>query len=187
MKFKNIFIFLTLLANIVGCASSVKKDNAAFQDAIFFESYKIFDAQSLADNKKILVLPFKAGKGIEANESLDAVSFMIIRGIYDIFKDGQVKHSVLSASEAQQAELIMRGYITKIKVPKAMGKWFGGEDSYELRVEASLIEKETGETIAVFKHQRESQAESQNLKFLGHFIGQDIGQIIISESKGKGN
>ncbi len=182
MKFINFFCLCAVFLNFVGCALNSKKGDPYFQDETFLDSYKIFDAAGLKKGKKILIIPFKAGRGIEANESLDSLSLMLIKGVHDGLKDKNDAHVVLAAPEAETADLILKGYITRIQTPGKFGGLIGSEKPHSLTIEANLIDKKTGQMIAVFKQKKESLDPMQSLKHLAHFIGQDIAQSIINES-----
>lgn len=182
-----IFSLLCVVVSFISCASRTgQQETVYFEDEALSSSYKVLNTELLNNSHKILAIPFRPGKGVESNEKLDAISLMIIKGLHDSFKDSGGHYKVLSADESEDAELILRGYIVKMQAPKKGWKsWFVFKKPLILAIDVTLLHQKSGQTVAVFKQVRESREKNLDLKYLAHFLGQDIGNIIGSEIQKK--
>ncbi|MCK4882681.1 MAG: hypothetical protein KAS92_06635 [Candidatus Omnitrophica bacterium] len=145
----------------------------------FVEKGRIVDASRLRQGKNVAVIPFKAGVGVEANEELERITLMIVKGIADTFADDQRGlFTIVTAENLEAADFAIQGHVTGLKGPSKVKRWVLLKGHKMLGVDGKMIDAKTGETVAVFTDQVTSQAE--NYKDLGHQIGKNIGLFVLS-------
>ncbi|MCK5178887.1 MAG: hypothetical protein KAR32_05095 [Candidatus Omnitrophica bacterium] len=160
--------------------SSVPEQSVELND--FVKKGQIVDAESLKQGKNIAVIPFKAGVGVEANEELDRIALMIVKGIADTFADAEGNlFNILTAENLEGADFIVQGHVTSVKGPSKVSRWVLLKGHKRLGIDGKMVDAQTGEAIAVFADQATS--ETENYKDLGYRIGKNIGLFILSGSK----
>ena len=140
---------------------------------------QIVDAGRLRQGKNIAVIPFKAGVGVEANEDLERIALMIVKGITDVFADDQgTSFNILTAENSKEADFVIQGHVTNVKGPSRVSRWVLRKGQKTLSVDGKMIDAQTGKAIAVFTDQVTSKTE--NYRDLGYRIGKDIGLYTLS-------
>jgi hypothetical protein len=189
MKKAIISVFVFVLCFLFGCAwfspknpdSSHKSKN--FDDlksTPYILSGKILDATRLQEGGSLLIIPFKAGAGVESTGELDNVALMIVRGISDAFKESSSNFKILDADHADQADFIIKGHITGRGKSSRWKRWVLLKDKNFLRVNGKLIDVKTEKTILVFSDKKEGRKKRDEYKLLGHMVGQNIGRFILN-------
>ena len=145
----------------------------------FVEKGQIIDVPRLQQGTNIAIIPFKAGVGVEANEELDKIALMIVKGVADVFADDQEsRFNILTAENSQEADFIIQGHITGVKGPSRVSRWILFKGQKTLDVDGKMVDAQTGETIAVFADKTETK--EADYKELGYRIGKNIGLFIVS-------
>jgi len=145
----------------------------------FVEKGRIVDAGRLQQGKNVAVIPFKAGVDVEANEELERVTLMVVKGNADTFADDQGGlFNILTAENSNEADFVIQGHVTNLKGPSRVSRWVLLKGHKMLSVDGKMIDAGTGEAIAVFTDQVTSKTESY--KDLGYRIGKNIGLFILS-------
>lgn len=179
LKFHSMTCFRTLVLGFAiflgaGCAwfSSSKPSSELIHG-------KIVDRERLKQGGKLLVIPFKAGEGVEASEELDQISFAIAAGLVDTFKKGADIFEIIADGHTEKPELVLKGYITEMDQPHKIKKWVLQRKTIGLGVECKLIEPATGKTLFVFEGRKDSSLRQNSFKDLGVLLAQDIGRFIL--------
>ena len=144
----------------------------------FVEKGQIIDAQRLKQGKLVAFIPFKAGVNVAANENLDRIALMIVKGSADVFNEDQNnRYKVLTAENSGQADMIVQGHVTAVKGPSKVSRWIMLKGHKMLSVEGEVIDAQNGNTIAVFSDQMTS--EDKDYKELGYQIGKNISSFML--------
>lgn len=145
---------------------------------------RIVDAQRLQQGQNLAIIPFKAGVGVEANEELDRVALMIVKGISDVFTDNRGGKddyfNILTAENSQKADLIIRGHITAIRRLSRVSRWALMKKEKSLDVDGKMTDARTGETVLIFADRAKTKKKTEDYKQLGYRIGKKIGRFILS-------
>ena len=147
-----------------------------------FYSGKILNKERLSQGGNLLLQPFQAGPNVEANPQLDKISFRIMKGVSDSLKGNRPYFNILLDDEktVQEADLVLQGYITEMHKTSAINGLFG-KNKDNLGIEGKLVDKNTGEVLAVFSNTFEARDKEEDHKKLGLRAGEDIGQFIVSQ------
>ena len=145
----------------------------------FVEKGQIIDATRLKQGKNIVVIPFKAGVGVSANESLERITLMVVKGVADTFADDpEASFNFLTAENSMEADFVVQGHVTSRKGPSRVKRWVLLKGHKTLSVDGKMTDTETGEAVAVFNDQVTSTTESY--EDLGYRIGKNVGLFILS-------
>lgn len=188
--------FLVSLFLVIGCAhvpfagkssqpptAAVKNgvhEGRPFESSGFVEKGRIVDGQRLQSGRNVVVIPFKAGVGVEATEALDKIALMIVKGISDAFaSEGGGHHlQLLTVEDSQKADMIIQGHVTAMEHPSKIGRWILFKDTKKLGVEGKMTDAQTGEVILSFSDHAVSGAQREDHTQLGYRIGKNIGRFI---------
>jgi hypothetical protein len=140
---------------------------------------RVVDLERLKQGGKVVVLPFKAGVGVEANKELDKIALMIIKGVSEILEREVGKITVVFDEEAEDADLIIKGHVTEKRLPGKLRKWVLLNKNIVLAVDGKMIDRNTGQTVLVFSDKHQINLKEGNFLQLGYTIGQNIGQYIV--------
>lgn len=202
MKRNSDTAFFVLLLLVAGCANinipfvgksseqskAVNKtdlpEKPSLEPSAFVEDGRIINAQRLQQGQNIVIIPFKAGVGVEATEELDKAALMLVKGISDAFgndpRGEQNKFNILTAESVKEAEFIIQGHITDQRGSPKIKKWVLLKGTKTLGVEGKMTDAQTGETIAIFSDHAKTSMRKEDYKQLGYRIGKNIGQFILS-------
>jgi len=181
--FKSLIIVLVLVLSLSpGCSFfSNKKRIASLKPATFIHAGNMIDKNALSKGGKVLVLPFKAGEGVEANEAFDKSCLMIIKGVADSF-GGNQKHSLdfeaIFSDPGDIADFILEGYITRLEYPSFFRRWVLMDKTINVEVKGQIKRCQSEKVVIVFVDKM--KIESSREKYLGKTIGKNIGNFILS-------
>lgn len=178
-------IFLSCLTAGCGWFSGQPKAAASLSIEVpaplkFVRDGKVVDAKPLKDGGKIVVIPFKAGAGVEATDQLDQTALMLVKGLVDLLHKEGAPFEVLTGENAADADFVIKGYVTKISKPSLVGRWILGNNRIGLDVEGRMVEARSGRPILVFAHGQKARAKEKDHKQLGYLVGEDIARFIAS-------
>lgn len=174
---------MILLASLVGCSWLSPKRVVPAETSRFIQTGKIIAPQLLKKGGKIAIVPFTPGAGVEAGELSDKISLHIIKGISSILNERSDLFEIVTAENANEAELIIEGRLTQLQHPSLVKKLFMTGRKKSLGVSGRVIVRKTDEKIAIFTDQRDTRKKDQDLNQLAETVGQDIGRFILSEVK----
>jgi hypothetical protein len=180
--------FLLVFALIIvlsGC--SWFKKSSAHENSLYsatslslpVDSGKIFHKEKLKKGGKVAVLSFTAGENVEADEELDKIVLMIIRGISDSFEGSSL--NVVFEDDAKNADFVIEGHVTKMLSPSKLKRWVMQKKKIELAVEGKMLEAKTNQTLAVFTDSEKAKSNRGDYKQMAFVIGQNIGKFLRQE------
>lgn len=138
------------------------------------------------EGTSLMIVPFTAGIGVEANQDLDRLSLMIVKGTIDTLNEYTTPFEILNPQEADRADLIIQGHITYRKNPKARKSWMFRSKETTLSVEAKITERKTGSLVLIYSRQRTAPATGEKKDeemILAEQIGQDLAKYILGQEK----
>lgn len=173
---------ITLLIVVVfcGCSYFGVKNNIKKEPAEIVRMGSIVASDRIKEGGKLLIIPFKAGEDVVLNAQIDKVSLRIVKGIADSLIEGNSKFEILLAHNADEADIIIKGFITEFKTVPKWRAWLPGKDKIGLGVEGKMIDADSESTICVFQDRQETSENEEDHNFLGLTIGHNIGQFILS-------
>jgi len=139
---------------------------------------KVVNAERLREGGNIVIIPFKAGAGVEANEELNKISFHMVKGISDFLKEHSTPFNVLFSENAQEADLILEGHITGIKDRSKFRKWTFQNNGIEMSIKGRLVDRKTGVDIVIFSEIQKINDTREDHKDLGYYLGRQMGKIL---------
>lgn len=181
-------VFFSVLFFLSGCAwlglsrntIGSEKGSGGAVTRSFVKTGKIIDAERLKRGGKLLIVPFKAGVDVEANEQSDKIALMIVKGIADELKEHGPSFQILGSDNAQKADFIMTGYVTTVAEPSRLARWILMKSQRTLSVEGRMVEAASNKTIMFFTDSAHAGRRDQWPAQPGHDIGNDIGRFIVS-------
>ena len=195
-------LFLIFLCFLIGCAWFKTNSSSSQGASLDGATGKIVLAERLKKGGRLLVVPFSAGVGIEANEQCEKISLAIVRGIVDVFEENNVglrqttlkdntdtsnlgqhdggRFEILFSEDSRKADLIIEGHITDLRQPSQFQKWVLRKKTMRLSVEGRMVDRTTGEMILAFNDTQQSKNSKKSYQELGYLIGKDIGHFIVS-------
>ena len=143
------------------------------------DTAQVLNAHALKEGGNLLMVPFKAGVGVEASDELDKLALMIIRGAAQTLENNATPYRILDAQNASQAQMVMQGYVLQRSRPGGWQRWFPGPKEILLKVEGRLTEGRTGALILHFIHQKRADLREKDEMALAEEIGRDIGKFLV--------
>ena len=188
-RYRRIILFFSLLI-FCGCATGGTKHPS--KKKISPEPESDYSAKVLRpsflkkEGASLIVVPFTAGIGVEADKDLGRLSLMIVKGIVDTLnKDGRY-FKILTAPEADQADLMIQGHITRRENSEAGKNWMFRPKEMILSVEARMTERKTGNLVLIYSRQRKAPASKEKRDdemTLAQQMGRDIAEYILEQVK----
>ena len=175
---------LILVFPLCGC-SFISQSHRDSKEAVsvphYVESGKILDPRRLKEGGKVAVIAFKAGEDVEANDDLDKISLMIVRGVSEVLASGGGNLKAVFEDDAKTADFILEGHVTKMRGPSTFKRFVLRKLALQLAVEGKLIDRKNNRMVAVFTDAKKFSDKKQDFNQLGATIGQDIGRFLVNE------
>lgn len=141
---------------------------------------KILDGQLLRQGGKVFIVPFKAGVNVVADDELDKISLMMVKGIAEAIKENGAAFEILGPDRAREADWIVSGYVTGVGRPSRLIRWIFQKRRISLQVEGRMVQSPSQKNVAVFTDEERANPREKDHKQLGYDIGRDIGRFIVS-------
>lgn len=164
-----------------GSAKTAQEQSAGMHRGIsFIRDGKVLDAQRVRAGGKLLIVPFTAGVGVEADVLLDKIALMIVKGMAEVLKDEASRFEVLVSENAQEADFVIRGHVTEMNKASRIRRWIPGNREISLGIEGQMTDAGNRETLLVFTHGIKARSDQEDYQQLGYRIGKDIGRFLLS-------
>lgn len=174
---------LLLLCLTAGCVWVAPKDTAGMKTHPLPQGQKILNAERLQKGGRMVVVPFRAGVGVEATDELDKIALMIVKGVADLLKKEGAHFEVMTGENADQADFLIQGHITHRAGASGLRRWILRSKTIELGIEAKMMDIATQQTILVFTQRKETTKKARDYRELGYEIGEDLGRFILITSE----
>jgi len=175
-KFQKFYILIILAYFLCGCTSSSQKENILRPQNTAVNA--VIDLERLKQGGNLLIAPFRAGVNVVSTAELDKVALSIIQGLADTLQNSPVSFKILTEKNVDEAQLLLKGHVTKMEESRGIKKWMGGKKY--LTIQGSMIDQKTQSLIANFNFSVVSGELKADYKKLGYQIGEQIGQFILS-------
>jgi hypothetical protein len=164
------FLFIILL--ICGCSSSKKVIISDTSGSAPVVTGSVVDPTAFAKGGTLLLNSFKAGTNAAADDELDQLSAMMIKGIKDTLP-GSNSHFTVQSDDQKDSDFFLEGYIED----------YGRKGHLaHLSVDGEIWLRETGEKIFLFQTSTVIHLKSQDPKSVAYQIGAAIAHFIGSKS-----
>ncbi len=188
---KNINLgFILALFVMAGCAhipflgeeplSNMDEEQLEAEVDIFVEQGRVIDSKTLKDGKNIAIVPFTAGVNVAANDEVDKIALMVIKGVSDTFEKEQGLFTVVTEENLETADFFMSGHVSEIEDFSKVRSWVLLKGQRLLSVDGKMVDAKTGETVLVFKDTQTTESKEENHDQLGYQIGENVGRFILS-------
>lgn len=143
-------------------------------------SGRILNAPKDLQAAKVLIVPFRAGEGVESTEELDKVTLMIVKGIAEAFETGGLSIEILSDKNQDEAQFIVQGHVTSYQTPSRMKRVLSLKKVISLAVKGKMLKVGSNQPVLVFEEKQQAKDKKTDGKYLGYVAGQNIGRFILS-------
>jgi len=172
--------FTILFLFIAGCAWISPKREIPEETSKYVQIGRIIDAERLNQGGTLVIVPFKAGVGVEANSTLDKIVLKIVKGISDQLKDNKPYFEILLADDVNDAEFVIEGRVTGVKDSSVFKRLLFRKKELELSAKGKMIDRTTGDIVLVFDYKRNSEHKDEDHYHLAYMVGKDIARLILS-------
>lgn len=175
-----IFLLLSLIIFSCGCFAHAPVKKINIQESIPQATGNIIDFARLKAGGKLGILPFKAGPQAEANDTLDHLSALLVKGIQDSLQAGHVPF-VITDSESK-ADFILEGYIEEYFTPGRFSKLILRKKKSRLSTSGEIWSKTNGLKVLTFAS-TSIIGQNSSVDDTAYHMGQAIGDYIVSQAK----
>ena len=181
-RFLNLVIILFIFGH--GCSwLGIHKSRETLPESAnpyISKSSKIVDKALLKKGGKVAIIPFVAGPNVEANDELDKISLMIVKGLAEELGVSGV-FEIVTGEAAKEADFILDGRITSIGKTPSWEKVATAslKNNVKLAVQGRIVTVTSKDLVLVFSDDRSGRQNQQTHQQLGLSLGQDIGKFIL--------
>ena len=179
------FSFLILCGCATGGAKHPAKKKISPEPESEYSAKILRPALLKKAGANLIVVPFTAGVGVEADQELDRLSLMIVKGVVDTLNTNGAHFKILAAPEADQGDLLIQGHITHRENPQQKNWMFPPKEA-ALSVEVRMTERKGGHLVLIYSRQRKAPATKEKRadeRTLAQQIGQDIAEYVLGQVK----
>lgn len=171
---------LIVLCVVSGCVSRQAKGSTMPQVSELVDDAKVLDAAALKRGGNLLIIPFRPGPGVEANDKVEKVSLMALKGIVESLGETKTPFRILTSENAENTDIVLKGHITALGESRGVKKWVAGQEKSFLAIEGQMSDPETGKIILVFSYREVVGFKQEDYKSMSYRIGQRVGEFILS-------
>ena len=179
-RIAKILMLIILCSVFAGCALFLKNEKNTKRNELE-EIRKVTDMARLQKGGSLLIIPFRAGPGVVATEELDRISLMFVKGVIEILEKNSSPFKILNASNADTADLVMKGHVVRFAELGKKRSWIPIARSLDLSFEGKIIERETGRVVFYFARRRTSPPKFGDYKSMAYDMGKEIGQFLLDQ------
>ena len=147
-------------------------------------SGRVLNAKEDLRSAKVLIVPFKAGEGVESTGELDKVSLMIVKGIAEALDAGGLSIENLSEKNQGEAQYVIQGHIMRYQSPSKIKRIMPFQRAVVLSVKGKMMKVGSRRPVLVFEEEQQAKDRKNDGKYLGYVAGQNIGKFILSATAG---
>ncbi len=125
---------------------------------------------------------FKAGPGAEANDQLDKLSLMLIKGIRDVLTQRTTVWHIADAGQ-DNVDFVLDGYIEELSQSGKFSRLILRKNKTNLSVDGEIWSQATGGKVLVFASSEIINIKKQELMDQAYAMGQAIGEFIAAQAK----
>lgn len=180
MKFHHSILSLILIFCLSGCSwfSSTPTVQAP-RKSIAINSGRIVNPDRLNEGGKLLLVPFRAGAGVEANDDLDKTALMLVRGVLDVIGEDHPTFELVYSMD-DDPDFVLDGHIIEKVSPSKVKRWTLIGNKKRLKVKGKIVARDSGQTIVFFSDGQVAKTKKDDHSLLAIKIGQNIGRYVLS-------
>lgn len=151
-------------------------------------SGSVVDEALLLEGGDLALVPFKAGSKAEANDELDRLSMMVLKGIKESLdeNDQNISLHVVNETEAKP-QIVLEGYFEEYSKTNRVSRMMMHPNKSTLTLEGDLWLVSTGKRLLTFSIKKKFNPKKEKSMDIAYAMGKEIGRFIVSKSKSKGN
>lgn len=176
--FKQFTIVLGLVLSLTSCAHQPVKKNMDNSSARV--TGIVLDQEALVQGGDLGLTPFKAGPAAEANDELDRISGMIVKGVKDCLEKRKSPLHIIDATQGQP-KIVLEGYVKDLYKTTRMSRVLKGANLDSITLEGDLWLTSNGKQILSFYLQRKFNRFKEKLDDAAYAAGWDIGEFIVAQ------
>ena len=177
---KVLLILIACCLNL-SCESLSGRNRGVIKEQDLNNQNRLMDKMQLIKGGNLLIIPFKAGPGVLANDELNKISLMFVKGVSEILKEQHLSINLLSAANENKAQLVMKGHITKLQTSKSPTRWFSGVQMLEINFDGEIVEQKTENVLYHFLRYRSEVSKAKDHRALAYEMGQDVGRYLAEQ------
>jgi len=175
-------LLLSFFAGINGCIFDFSKTPSVVREGNSAAN-KVVDVLRLKEGGKLAIIPFRAGAGVEATSVSEKASLMFVKGVSEVLLATHSSLSIVAVTEADSADLLIKGHITNFKQPKGFRERFFTGGQYALTMEGKMVDQKNGKDVLYFALRKNSVQKENNINELAYQSGKEVGGFILSHIK----
>jgi len=176
-------LLLSFFIGINGCIFNLSKSSFVVREEKVDGANKVVDVSRLKEGGKLAIIPFRAGAGVPATSDSEKASLMFVKGVSEVLLANNASLSIVAVTEADSADLLIKGHITSFKQPKGLRQRYFGGGQYALTMAGKMIDQKTNQDVFYFSQHLNSKDKEIDIKELGYQIGKKIGEFILGHIK----
>lgn len=186
MYTRRFILFISIILCCSGCFSSVPKAaSPVVADQIEIPTGKIVNREVFSKGGTLVVLPFKAGVGVSANQQMDRMSMMIAKGAIDYLVEQKTPFTILTTQDQGNPDLIIEGYIEDIDSPGKVGRLVLRQKQTTLHITGQMVMSGTKERVMIFQNTKTMPDPKRDGLEIAYQMGQDLGRFIADATNGE--
>ncbi len=182
------FIVWIFFGTFIFIASCAPKPRVGAPKVIQWEVDKsyVVNQQRLKKGGALLITPFFPGAGVEATPLTERMALKAVQGMVEVLRNQGALFKILTASNAEKADLTMKGEIRKFLRPHGIKKWLSLKKPVVLKMNGKIRDEKTGEVILYFSESVTSTKARDEKAYLemAYQLGKKIGKFIAVSSRG---
>jgi len=142
----------------------------------------VLDGASLVQGGDLAIQPFKAGSQAEANDELDHLSLMILKGIKDFLDEHKTTLHVIGDNEGQP-KIVLEGWVEEFSKTGRLSRMMLHPNQDSLTLKGELWLTSNGACILNFTVHKKFDPKKQEIQDVAYSLGLDIGGFIVKQTK----
>ncbi|HOW36134.1 MAG TPA: hypothetical protein PL155_06955 [Candidatus Omnitrophota bacterium] len=142
---------------------------------------RVLDTAAFKSGGNLLIVPFRPGPGVEANDKMEKISLMAFKGIMETLGKARTPFRILTNEDAENTDLVLKGHVTALGESRGVTKWVAGQEKSFLAIEGQMSDPETGKNVLVFSYREIVGLNQEDYQLMSYRIGQRVGEFILSQ------
>lgn len=177
---QRVLLFYFSIFLLVSCAhTSVKK---TIGDHLASMNGSVLDEMLLSEGGDLALTPFKAGPMAEANDELDHLSMMILKGVKESLDEQKTSLHIIAESQGKP-KIAFEGYIQELSRTNRFSRMMMRPNRSSLVLVGDLWLISTGKRLLTFSIERKFNSKKENFTNVAYEMGKDIGKFIAAKSQ----
>ena len=181
------FMLVIIALVLASCAHSPVAHKSVVQkskkESLIQFSGNVLNQPLLSSGGKLGLTAFKAGPMAEANDELDRVSAMVIKGIKETLGSQQTSVEIIDSTQGQP-DIALEGYVEELSKKGKLSRMMGNSQQ-KLVLVGDIWLVSSGKRLLEFNVQKKFNSKKETFMDVSYQMGQEIGSFIASHAKQK--